>query len=185
MLARTRTATLEGPDEEAQKLQRGKSIRMSFPLAPCPLSACRTLESCIAIARILDQFPLTAFYSRDGDYANPHTSEESPRIMTRRRGRRARRLAPLRPSSGWWHRRGGANRKQQKRRQAVSDRLLRRCVMVRIAGGRQPCQRQRLQWDVTPSPSPRLKTAHAHEASLACRTSHLHPCIAPITSSRA
>ena len=28
---------------------------------------------------------------RDGDYADPHTSEESPRIMTRRRGRRARR----------------------------------------------------------------------------------------------
>ena len=28
---------------------------------------------------------------RDGDYADPHTSEEWPRIMTRRRGRRARR----------------------------------------------------------------------------------------------
>ena len=133
--------------------------------------------------KVIETRPLRR--QRDGDYADPHASDESPRIMTRRRGRRARRLAPLRPSSGWWHRRGGANRKQQKRRQAVSDRLLRRCVMVRIAGGRQPCQRQRLQWDVTPSPSPRLKTAHAHEASLACRTSHLHPCIAPITSSRA
>ena len=34
--------------------------------------------------------------ARDGDYADPHTSEESPRIMSRRRGRRARRPAPSR-----------------------------------------------------------------------------------------
>ena len=33
--------------------------------------------------------------ARDGDYADPHTSE-SPRIMSRRRGRRARRPAPSR-----------------------------------------------------------------------------------------
>ena len=138
----------------------------------------------------------TPFRPRDGDYADPHASEESPWIMTRRRGRRARHLAPLRPSSGWWRRRGGANGGQQKRRQAVSERPLRRCVTVHIAGGCQPSQRQRsqwptggvtshCQWDVTPSPSPRLKTAHALEASLARRTSHLHPCIAPIAPSRA
>ena len=32
--------------------------------------------------------------AREGDYADPHTSEESPRIMARRRGRRARRTTP-------------------------------------------------------------------------------------------
>ena len=122
---------------------------------------------------------------RDGDYADPHTSEESPRIMTRRRGRRVQRLAPLRPSSGWWRRRGGANGEQQKRRQAVSERPLRRCATVRIAGGRQLRQRQRSQRDATPSPWPRLKTAHAFGASLARSTSHLHPRIAPIAPSRA
>ena len=35
-------------------------------------------------------------WARDGDYADPHTSEESPRVMSRRRGRRARRPAPSR-----------------------------------------------------------------------------------------
>ena len=34
---------------------------------------------------------------RDGDYADPHTSEESPRIMARRRGRRAGRPRPSDP----------------------------------------------------------------------------------------
>ena len=32
---------------------------------------------------------------RVGDYADPHASEELPRIMPRGRGRRARRQAPL------------------------------------------------------------------------------------------
>ena len=50
---------------------------------------------------------------RDGDYADPHTSEESPRIMTRRRGRRARRTAPYGPSNGWRRRRSGASGEQQ------------------------------------------------------------------------
>ena len=38
-----------------------------------------------------------AFAARDGDYADPQTSEESPRIMARRRGRRAR----CRPAPHW------------------------------------------------------------------------------------
>ena len=44
---------------------------------------------------------------------------------------------------------------------SISERPLRRCATVRIAGGRQPRQRQRSQWDASPSPSPCLKTAHA------------------------
>ena len=48
---------------------------------------------------------------REGDYADSHTSEESPRIMARRRGRRARRSAPSRifqraaPPNRWIQRR--------------------------------------------------------------------------------
>ena len=57
---------------------------------------------------------------------------------------------------------------------------LRCCVTVHIARGRQPHQRQRAQWEATPSPSLRLKTAHAPGASLAYCASHLHPRIAPI-----
>ena len=50
-------------------------------------------------------------HDRDGDYADSHTSEESPRIMARRRGRRARRSAPSRifqraaPPNRWIQRR--------------------------------------------------------------------------------
>ena len=50
---------------------------------------------------------------RDGDYADSHTSEEWPRIMTRRRGRRARRIAPYGPSNGWRRRRSGASGSQR------------------------------------------------------------------------
>ena len=89
-------------------------------------------------------------------------------------------FAPFRPSSGWRRRLGGANGEQQKRRQAVSERPRHCRATDRIAGGRQPLQRQRSQWDATPSPSPCLKTAHALGASLACCTSHLHPRIASI-----
>ena len=46
-----------------------------------------------------------------------------------------------------------------------SWRALRRHATVRTAGGRPPRQRQRSQWDATPSPSPRLQTAHASGAS--------------------
>ena len=38
--------------------------------------------------------PALHFTTRDAEYADKHTSEESARIMTRRRGRRARRKAP-------------------------------------------------------------------------------------------
>ena len=50
-------------------------------------------------------------HDREGDYADLHTSEESPRIMARRRGRRARRSAPSRifqraaPPNQWIQRR--------------------------------------------------------------------------------
>ena len=50
---------------------------------------------------------------REGDYADPHTSEESPRIMARRRGRRARRTTPSGFWTGWRRRRSGANGEQQ------------------------------------------------------------------------
>ena len=55
-----------------------------------------------------------------------------------------------------------------------------RWVTNRNIGGRRPGQRLHSQWVATPSPSPCLKTAHALAASLACRTSHQHPSIAPV-----
>ena len=41
----------------------------------------------VAMARVRSAG--TEAHYREGDYADPHTSEESPRIMARRRGRRA------------------------------------------------------------------------------------------------
>ena len=57
----------------------------------CP----KALSACHAGCRPAptDIHPMSAA-SRDGDYVDPHTSEESPRIMARRLGRRARRPAP-------------------------------------------------------------------------------------------
>ena len=46
----------------------------------------------VAMARVRSAG--TEAHYREGDYADPHTSEESPRIMARRRGRRARRPRP-------------------------------------------------------------------------------------------
>ena len=62
-----------------------------------------TALATIACLRISEVAHLQAC-DRDGDYADPHTSEESPRIMARRRGRRARRHAPRTPRAE-----GGAN----------------------------------------------------------------------------
>ena len=104
--------------------------------------------------------------------------------MARRRGRRARRLAPLSSSSEWWRRQRGAYGEQQKRRQAASERTLRRRAALRIAGGRQPRQRQRSRWDVTPLPSPRLKTAHAPRSFACTLASHLSPLVEYSRSSR-
>ena len=53
---------------------------------------------------------------REGDYADPHTSVESPRIMARRRGRRARRQPALyrslqSPSTPTMEERDGSSRR--------------------------------------------------------------------------
>ena len=99
--------------------------------------------------------PQVVIASREGDYADPHTSEESPRIMARRRGRRARLPAPLGFWTGWRRRRSGANGEQQKRLLAVLE-PPHRWVVDRSAGRRQPVNASARSGLATPSLLPCL-----------------------------
>ena len=101
-----------------------------------------------------------------------HTLEESPRIMTRRRGRRARRdgeggaLDASRTSDP--EKDAGADvvapTESSKSDAKTSRSHLHRCVMVRIAGGRQLRQRQRSQLYIDALPAVGKRTAYLDHA---------------------
>ena len=130
-------------------------------------------------ALFLSQTAILPATERDGDYADPQASEESPRNMSRRRGRRARRLAA--PSDHAAN--GGADAGWSQLRAAVATLHLPGAPHLpcraadRIFGGRSPRQRLRSLEDATPPPSLRQQTAGCRlrtlpEAPHARHTSH-------------
>ena len=136
--------------------------RVSSPAAQVH---CEGLACLLAAQTASQLFPLSHFTVliredyvgafRDGDYADPHTSEELPRIMARRRGRRARLPRPTDSGLG-----GGADAAAPTEGSKGDYQPTRshshRWVADRSAGGRQPVNASARSGLASPSPLPCL-----------------------------